>query len=134
MSDDDAFAASLGARMSVAFPLAEVEFDGENLVLYHRAPDGRFVHALVDFTCLDTGTVAVHARPDHVFSPHWEDVGDDRRVLVVDGTRFDGDGSGGDEFEDGLGNTVWCFDFSEDKDRIAALAVRLASLSAAYFE
>ena len=136
----DAFAASLGAKMSAAFPKAEVGYDGQNVTLYHET-DNKFVHVVVDFTCLDEankGAVAVHARPDHVFRPHWdEEIDHDTitRTLFTSNFRFEGgDGSDGHEFPDGLGNTAWMFDISTDEDTIASLAVTLAKLSAAAFE
>ena len=138
----DAFASSLCLQMSAAFPSAEVEFDGENVTLYHSGGDERFVHVVVDFTCLsgdDVGFVAVHARPDHVLEKHWvevehEDLRITRALTVADGVCFeDGDGSDGDEYADGFGNTVWTFSFPSDKDRIAALAVGVSALCAGVF-
>jgi hypothetical protein len=133
----DAFAISLGARMSAAFPLAEVEFDGQCLSLYHHVSYERFVHAVVDFSCLDEdneGCVAVHARPDHLFRPHWEENEACRTLVTVEGVRFEGgDGQDGHEYPDEFGNTMWSFNFPGDEDSIATLAVALATLSTAHF-
>lgn len=136
----DAFAGSLGEKMSALFPEAEVQFDGQNLTL-SCASDEKFVLLVVDFSCLDEddkGTVAVHARPDHVFRPNWEEADDGNgtitRTLFTSDFRFEGgDGSDGHEFPDGLGNTTWMFDISADEEPIASLAVALATLSAAAF-
>jgi hypothetical protein len=138
----DAFAASLGAKMSAAFPKAVVRYDGENLSLSFGVSDDNFAHVLVDFTCLDEddkGTVAVHARPDYVFEPHWQEVDINntitRTLITADGTRFEGgDGSDGHEYPDGLGDTVWMLDISRDEELIASLAVGLAALCAVAFE
>ena len=135
----DAFATDLGCKMSLAFPLADVHVDGGGVSLTYKVSGAEFVHGLVDFTCLDEhdiGLVAVHARPDHVFQPHWEEDANGVRTLIAsDAARFEGgDGGDGHEFEDGLGNTVWTFEFPRDAERIAALAVALAGLSARHFE
>jgi hypothetical protein len=130
----DAFAASLCARMSAVCPTASVDFDGQNVCLHRRGSTDAFVHIVVDFTCLeedDTGTVAVHARPDGVFSSHWEERENGRTLVAADGEKFEGgDCDAGNEFEDGLGNTCWMFTFPRDGDKIASLAASLASFGA----
>ena len=127
-----ALAASIAGKMSAVFQSAVVRDDGLDGVTLHH-PSG--VHVVVDFICLDNenkGSVAVHARPDHVFRPHWEE--GETRVLTINGERFDdGDGTDGHEFEDGLGNTVWMFTLPGEEERIAILAVGLAKLAAARF-
>ena len=146
----DAFISSLGSKMSAAFPTAEIFADGGNLSLeYTAGPGAKFVHIVVDFTCLDekdTGFVAVHARPDCVFEPHWEEEAVEEsdgvdsismayRTLVTPATRFDGgDGGDGHEFDDGFGNTMWSFQYPCDEERIAALAVALAGIGGKHFD
>jgi hypothetical protein len=124
------FAASLTLQMSAAFTPGQVEFGGDCITIYHaREAPGEFVHVVVDFTCYDDiGTVVVHARPDHVFEPHWMD-GVDGQVMLA-GSHGE---PTGEDFDDGYGNTLWMFEHPKDEARIAALANALARICAEYF-
>ena len=93
---------------------------------------------LVDLTCMeeeDCGRVAVHARPNHLFEPHWVMENGSRTLVLGDGQRFaGGDGADGEEFADGHGNTMWVFDFPEDEGQIASLITGLVGIAVGYFE
>jgi hypothetical protein len=94
------FISSLEVSLSAVFPAAYVSFDGQNLSIHFQRSEsnGDFVLLLVDLTCMDeadTGSVAVHARPDHIFEPHWVVEGKDEendegrsRTLILPGRRF----------------------------------------------
>jgi hypothetical protein len=130
---------SLQQRLSLIFLDAEVEFDGENLSIYFKQSDasGDFVLILVDLTCMeedDSGRVAVHARPDHIFSPMISIEADDSRTLVLGDQQWFVDGDWMDEHDDGHGNTMWAFEFPADESRIAELASGLVRIAADYFE
>ncbi len=133
------FISSLEVGLTEVFPAAEISFDGQNLSVFfkHSEPDGDFVHLLVDLTCMeeaDAGTVAVHARPDHVFKPHWVVENGDRTLILKNGQRFaEGDFGHADEYPDGHGNTMWLFTFPHDEGRISDLIAGLAGISAVYF-
>jgi hypothetical protein len=131
------FVALLLPRLKATFTDAVVDFDGENLSVYYKLSDasGDFVQILVDMTCMaeqDAGTVAVHARPDHIFVSHL----DQGTTLMLEGQEpfvmaSQVDGS---EFPDGHANNMWMFEFPENGDRIADLASRLVQIAADYFE
>jgi hypothetical protein len=134
-----AFIASLEVSISAIFSAAEISFDGHNLTITYKRSDasGDFVHLLVDLTCMeeeDSGSVAVHARPDHIFAPRWITQDSTRTLTLDDETQFaGGDFDDGDEFEDGYGNTMWMFQFPDDKDAISKLVCGLAEVSSDYF-
>ena len=142
------FISSLEVSLSSVFPAADVSFDGQNLSIHFRRSEsnGDFVLLLVDLTCMeeeDAGSVAVHARPDHIFEPHWvveeeEAAGNhsssSSRTLILPGQRFvDGFFDDADEYEDGHGNSMWMFTFPQDEGRISDLIAALAGISAGYF-
>jgi hypothetical protein len=127
-------------RLTVIFPAAEISFDGQNLTASFERSDalnGEFVLLLFDLTCMEdaeSGSVAVHARPDHIFEPHWV-IENERRTLVLENQqRFtDGDFTDDGEFPDGHGNSMWIFNFPNDEERIADLFCGLAKISSDYF-
>ena len=138
------FISSLEVSLSAVFPAADVSFDGQNLSVYFRRSEsnGDFVLLLVDLTCMeeeDAGSVAVHARPDHIFEQHWVVEGRDeenegRRTLILPGRRFvDGFFNDADEYEDGHGNSMWLFTFPQDEGQISDLIAALAGISVRYF-
>ena len=135
----DNLISSLEVSISAVFPAADVSFDGQNLTITFRRSDasGDFVHLLVDLTCMeeeDGGSVAVHARPDHIFAPSMIIEGSGRTLTLEDQTRFaEGYFDDGDEFEDGHGNTVWMFNFPDDADAIAKLVRGLLKISSDHF-
>ena len=136
----DAFIDSLGRTLSVKCPGAAVVADPTGVSIYYDASTpkrpGDFAHVLVDFTCVDTQTVAIHARPDHLFKPYYvEEASGEMTLVAANGTRFEGGSPDlGDEFEDGFGNTDWHFTFPDDEARIAALVGCLAAVCAQRFE
>lgn len=133
------FISSLEVSLSSVFPSAEISFDGENLSVYFKRSDadGDFVMLLVDLTCMDeenVGSISVHARPDHIFEPHWIMENESRTLVLENGHRFvDGTFDGSEEFSDGHGNSMWMFEFPDDEADIAELIIGLASISASYF-
>jgi hypothetical protein len=130
---------SLEVSISAIFSAAEVNFDGQNLTITYRRSDasGDFVHLLVDLTCMeeeDGGSVAVHARPDHIFSPFMITEGSCRTLTLEDQTRFaEGYFDDEGEFEDGHGNTAWMFKFPDDAAAIAKLVCGLVKIAADHF-
>ena len=97
------------------------------MVFFKRSDaDGDFVLLLFDLICMDqdeSGCVAVHARPDHIFQPHL-----DNNQRFTGGCSTDDD-----EFPDGHGNCVWMFRFPDDTDQIFELFCGLVKISADYF-
>ena len=134
------FISTLEVSLASLFPASEISFDGANLTIYYKRSDasGDFVLLVVDLTCMeeaDRGSVAVHARPDHIFEPHWVVEDDERTLVLRDGQRFEGgDWVDGEEFADGHGNGMWILEFPEDEGRIAALVAGLAGIAARHFE
>ena len=133
------FIASLESKVSSVFPAAEVSFDGNNLSIYFKRSDtsGDFVMLLVDLTCMeeeDSGCVAVHARPDHIFKQHLIIENEGRTLILGNERRFTGgDWTDGDEFDDGHGNSMWMFMFPRDKEIISDLIAGLSEISADFF-
>ena len=108
------------------------------MVFFKRSDaDGDFVLLLFDLTCMDedeSGCVAVHARPDHIFQPHWVIENEHRTLTLDNNQRFTGGCStDDDEFPDGHGNCVWMFRFPDDTDQIFELFCGLVKISADYF-
>ena len=134
-----AFISSLEANISGIFPAAEVSFDGHNLTITYKRSDASwdFVHLLLDLTCMEEeerGSVAVHARPDHIFARRCITEGSSRTLTLEDQTQFaGGDFDDGDEFEDGHGNTMWMFQFPEESNTISKLVRGLAEISSNHF-
>lgn len=134
-----AFISSLEVSLSTVFPAADISFDGQNLTVFFKRSDldGDFVHFLVDLTCMeeeDAGSVAVHARPDHIFRPHWIVEDGERTLVLSNGQRFTGgDFEHSGEYPDGYGNTGWYFSFPQDEELISTLFVGLAEISAVFF-
>ena len=133
-----AFISALENTITALFPAAEISFDGQNLSIHHKRSSENFVLLLVDLTCMEEaehGRVAVHARPDHLFEPHWVVENGSRTLVLGDGQRFaGGDWADGEEFADGHGNSMWMFDFPEDEGQIASLITGLAGIAVEYFE
>ena len=133
------FIASLEANLSTIFPAAEVIFDGQNLsITFFRFDENDdFVHLLVDLTCMEeaeSGSIAVHARPDHIFAPRFITDGSSRTLTLDDSTVFaGGDFDDGSEFEDGFGNTMWMFQFPEERNTMSELVCGLAKISYDHF-
>jgi hypothetical protein len=134
------FIASLEANISTIFPAAEVSFDGQNLSITFKRSDenGDFVHLLVDLTCMEeaeSGSIAVHVRPDHIFVPHCIMEGSSRTLTLEDQTVFAGGEFDdlGEEFEDGHGNTMWMFQFPEERNTMSKLVCGLAKISSDHF-
>jgi hypothetical protein len=137
----DAFIESLGRKLSDQCPGAKVETDlAQGVTVRYDSPTtGSFAHLFVDFTCFDTYTVAVHARPEHLFKPFCKKGKGTRKHKVTlttrDGTRFrDGSFDVDGDFDDGFGNFLWHFKFPDGEERITALAVFLADVCAETFE
>jgi len=134
----DAYIESLGQMLLDQCPGAAVFAGSKGVSVSYETPTpGHFAVLLVDFTCIDTHTVAVHARPEHLFERFCvKDASKDEVTLTTRAGMCFKDGSfdvGGD-FEDGLGNFQWQFDFPKDERRITALAVFLANECAKKFE
>ncbi len=133
-----AFISALEVTITALFPAAEIGFDGNNLSIHFKRSSDDFVLLLVDLTCMeetDWGCVAVHARPDHLFEPHWVMENGSRTLVLSDGQRFaEGDWVDGQEFADGYGNSMWMFDFPEDEKKISSLVTGLVGIAAGYFE
>lgn len=132
-----AFVAALRARTSSPFPLNDLDFDGHNISMFYRHSEtsGDFVHLIVDFTCVEDGHVAVHARPDHIFERFITGDDDALTLTLNDGQTFNGgDTIPGWEFDDGHGNNMWTFDFPEESDRISNLFIGLTRIAAEHFE
>ena len=133
------YIASLQNRISAIFPAANICFDGDILCLTYKRPDktGDFVHLLVDLTIMEedeAGKVAVQARPDHIFEKHWTLENGTRTLTLENNHTFPGgDSDESNDFGDGLGNSIWMFQYPEDKEKIADLFCGLVKMSAAYF-
>jgi len=133
------FIASLEANLSTIFPAAEVSFDGQNLSItfFRSDTNGDFVHLLVDLTCMEeaeSGSIAVHARPDHIFASRFITDGSSRTLTLDDSTVFTGgDFDDGSEFEDGCCNTMWMFQFPEERNTISKLVFGLAQIACEHF-
>ena len=136
----DAFIELLGRKLSKQCPGADVLVGSEGVsVSYDTPTPGHFALLLVDFTCVDTNTVAVHARPEHLFEPFCKKGKGIKQFEVTlttpDGKRFkDGSFDVDGDFEDGFGNFQWQFRFPGGERRITALAVFLAKVCAQTFE
>ena len=126
------FISSLESSITSIFPASEVSFDGNNLSIFFRRSDasGDFVQLLLDLTCMEeeeSGCVAVHARPDHIFEPHWALENGSRTLTLGNQQRFTGgDWTDGEEFDDGHGNSLWMFRFPHDEDILPVLVSKLA--------
>ncbi len=128
------FISALEVTITALFPASDISFDGNNLSIHFKRSSDDFVLLLVDLTCMeetDRGCFAVHARPDHLFEPHWVMENGSRTLVLGDGQRFaGGDWVDGEEFADGYGNSMWMFDFPEDEERIFSLVTGLIGIAA----
>jgi hypothetical protein len=124
------FIASLEANLSTIFPAAEVSFDGQNLSITFKRSDENG-----DFVMEESGSIAVHVRPDHIFVPHCIMEGSSRTLTLEDQTVFAGGEFDdlGEEFEDGHGNTMWMFQFPEERNTMSELVCGLAKISYDHF-